>query len=148
MLIKSFAVNARYDNAWGVSLTFPLLIVKNVETPIIGGWMVNRIYLQGENFRDFGYNILITPSASRFMDPYFSAGVESNYKVDSLGTSSRKEDFVLETGLKFRANVIFSPLKFLSFLTDFWGLRIGIKNTGFPLIKNLGYTFELGAGVW
>ncbi len=149
LLIKSFAVNARYDDdAWGVSFTFPLLIVKNVETPLIGGWMVNRIYLQGEKFRDLGYNLLITPSASRFMDPYFSAGVESKYLVDGSGNTSRKTDFVLETGLKFRANVIFSPLKFLSFLTDFWGLRLGVKNTGFPLIENLNYTVELGAGVW
>lgn len=149
LLIKSFAVNARYDDdLWGISFTFPLLIIKNVETPLIGGWMVNRIYLQGEKFRDYGYNLLITPSASRFMDPYFSAGVESKYKVDESGNSSRKEEFVLETGIKFRANVIFSPLKFLSFLTDFWGLRLGIKNTGFPLIKDLNYTIELGAGVW
>lgn len=148
LFIKSFAFNARYDDSWGISLTFPLLIVKNVETPLIGGWMVNRIYLQGKNLKDFGYNVLITPSASRFMDPYFSAGFESRYKINASGNSERASDFVLETGLKFRANVIFSPLKFLSFLTDFWGVRIGIKNTGFPLIKNLGYTFEVGAGVW
>ncbi len=149
LLIKSFAFNARYDNkAWGVSLTFPLFIVKNVETPLIGGWMVNRVYLQNEKFRDFGYNLLITPSASRFMDPYFAAGVEVVKEVDELGNSKRNTDFVMETGLKFRANVIFSPLKFLSFLTDFWGVRIGIKNKGFPLIKNLGYVFEVGAGVW
>ncbi len=148
MLIKSFAFNARYDNTWGVSVTFPLLIVKNVETPLIGGWMVNRIYLQNEKFRDFGYNLLITPSASRFMDPYFAAGVEVVKTVDDIGNIERKTDFVMETGLKFRANVIFSPLKFLSFITDFWGVRIGIKNKGFPLIKNLGYVFEIGAGVW
>ncbi len=148
LLIKSFAFNVRYDDSWGVSLTFPLLIVKNVETPLIGGWMVNRVYLQGKEFKDFGYNLLITPSASRFMDPYFSAGFETRLKIDDSGNEYRARDFVMETGLKFRANVIFSPLKFLSFLTDFWGVRIGIKNTGFPLIKNLGYTFEVGAGVW
>ena len=149
LLIRSFAVNARYDNNdWGVSFAFPLLIVKNVETPLIGGWMVNRVYLQGEKLRDIGYNILITPSASRFIDPYFSAGAESKYHIDESGNSHRETEFVLETGLKFRANVLFSPLKFLSFLTDFWGLRLGVKNTGFPLIKNLNYTVELGAGVW
>lgn len=148
LLIKSFAVNARYDDSWGFSFTFPLLIFKNVETPLIGGWMVNRIYMQGEKFKDFGYNLMITPSASRFMDPYFAAGYQSLYSVNENGEANRRGDFVLETGLKFRANVIFSPLKFLSFLTDFWGVRIGIKNTGFPLIKNLGYTFEVGAGVW
>ncbi|MDZ4711053.1 MAG: hypothetical protein SGI89_01855 [bacterium] len=50
--------------------------------------------------------------------------------------------------MKFRANVKFSFLKFLGFLTDFWGLRFGIKNTGFIDIKNLSYVFDIGAGVW
>lgn len=148
LLIKSFAVNARYDDSWGISVTFPLLIFKNVETPLIGGWMVNRVYFQGEQFKDFGYTLMITPSASRFMDPFFAAGYQSLHNVGVNGETSRSRDFILETGLKFRANVKFSPLKFLSFLTEFWGVRIGIKNTGFPLIKNLGYTLEVGAGVW
>ncbi len=147
--IKSIGIMGRYNNSFGIAVSFPLLIIKNVETPLIGGWMVNRIYLQGKNLDDFGYNILITPSASRFMDPYLAAGIEVDKELKSDGTGkSYKTDFVLETGLKFRANVKFTPLKFLSSITDFWGLRVGIKNKGFKSIRELTYVIEFGAGVW
>jgi hypothetical protein len=83
------------------------------------------------------------------MDPYFAAGVEyDKYDVEGTGEVKSRVDFVLETGLKFRANVMFSPLKFLSFLSDFWGVRIGIKNKGFWTINQFTYVFEIGAGVW
>ena len=119
-----------------------------LETPVIGGSMVNRFYIQNMKLPDFGYNLIITPSASRFMDPYFAAGVEYKNKLNDSGATETKTDFVLETGLKFRANVNYSPLKFLSFLTDFWGVRIGIKNKGFVAIDHMNYVFELGAGAW
>lgn len=148
-LIKSIGIMGRYNNTFGISATFPLLLIKNVEAPLIGGWIVNRIYLQGNELRDIGYNLLITPSASRFMDPYFAAGVEFNQKENYIsGESKYSTDFVLETGLKFRANVRFTPLKFLSAITDFWGLRVGIKNKGFRNIRELTYVIEFGAGVW
>jgi hypothetical protein len=70
------------------------------------------------------------------------------YDVEGTGEVKSRVDFVLETGLKFRANVMFSPLKFLSFLSDFWGVRIGIKNKGFWTINQFTYVFEIGAGVW
>ncbi len=57
-------------------------------------------------------------------------------------------DFVLETGIKFRVNLSGTPLKFLGFLTDFWGFRAGIKNKGFFSIDKLSYVLEFGAGVW
>lgn len=147
--IKSISIAARFNKDIGMSISFPLLVVKNVETPLIGGWMVNRIYLQDKKLRDFGYNILFTPSASRFMDPYFAAGIEvDKYDVEGTDEIKTRTDFVMETGLKFRANVRFSPLKFLSFLTDFWGVRIGIKNKGFWTINEFSYVFEIGAGAW
>ena len=150
--INSLAVAARVDNdQWGISFAFPLLIVKNVEAPLVGGWLVNRIYLQDRNWRDFGYNLLYTPSASRFLDPYFSLGVETDkYEtvIDGMTTLEKRTDFVFETGIKLRGNVKFSPLKFLSVLADLWGVRLGVKNRGFMDIKNLNYVFEIGAGVW
>jgi hypothetical protein len=150
--LYSLGITARVDNnQWGVVFNFPLVIVKNVEAPLVGGWLVNRIYIQDKHWRDFGYNILFTPSALRFMDPYFSAGVEiDKYDVNTDGTNTieSRTDFVFETGLKFRGNVKFSPLKFLSFLTDFLGARIGVKNRGFMKIEELTYLFEIGAGVW
>jgi len=150
--IKSLAVAARVDNdQWGISFAFPLLIVKNVEAPLVGGWLVNRIYLQDHNWRDFGYNLLYTPSASRFLDPYFSLGVETDkYEtvINGVTTLEKNTDFVFETGIKLRGNVKFSPLKFLSVMADLWGVRLGVKNRGFMDIKNLNYVFEIGAGVW
>ncbi len=149
MYIRSFAFAFRAGkNEYGISIAFPLLLVKNVEAPLIGGWIVNRIYFQDKFLRDFGYTLLYTPSASRFMDPYLSAGFEIDEEVNSEGKKTTEWKPVMESGLKFRANVSYSPLKFLRFISPFWGFRIGIKNTGFPLIKNLNYIFEFGAGVW
>jgi hypothetical protein len=56
--------------------------------------------------------------------------------------------FVFETGVKFRVTITKTPLKFLGALTPFWGLRVGIKNTGAFQIENLNYVVEFGAGVW
>ncbi len=95
------------------------MIVKNVEAPLIGGWLVNRIYLQDKDWRDVGWNLLYTPSASRFLDPYFSLGVERDkydLEVDGVTTVEERTDFVFETGVKLRGNVKYSPLKFLSVL--------------------------------
>ncbi len=148
--IHSLAIAARVDNdQWGIVFSFPLLIVKNVETPLIGGWLVNRIYLQDKKLRDFGYNILYTPSASRFLDPYFSLGFEiDKYDVEGTSTVESRTDFVFETGIKLRGNVKFSPLKFLSVFADLWGVRLGIKNRGYMDIDQLTYVIEIGAGVW
>lgn len=148
-LLKSVSVAARYDKNLGISVSFPLLIFKNVEAPIVNGWLVNKVYWQDFRSTDFGYSILYTSSASRFLDPYFSAGIEINKTKDEQTDSfKRKTEFVVESGLKFRANLKYSFLKFLSFLTDFWGIRIGVKNTGFSDIKRLNYVLEVGAGVW
>jgi len=57
-------------------------------------------------------------------------------------------DFVFEGGVKLRVNITKSPLKFLSFLTDFMGFRAGIKNRGTPKIDSFSYVLEFGAGVW
>ena len=150
--INSLAIAARADNdQWGLSFAFPLLIVKNVEAPLVGGWLVNRIYIQDKKWRDFGYNILYTPSASRFLDPYFSLGLEIDkyeYEANGVTTVGKRTDFVFETGIKMRGNVKFSPLKFLSIFADLWGIRIGVKNRGFMDINHLNYVFEIGAGVW
>ena len=91
--------------------------------------------------------MLYTPSASRWIDTYFAAGVEWDSQVID-GTRSKDANFVLETGIKFRANISTSPLRFLTFFTDFWGLRVGIKNKGFFDIERLTYVVEIGAGAW
>ncbi|MBK6506185.1 MAG: hypothetical protein IPG02_11070 [Ignavibacteria bacterium] len=106
--------------------------------------MLTGSYFQGSDLRDFGYNLLYTPSASRFSDLYFASGLE----VTENDSSGVETVFVLEAGIKFRGNVSYSPLKFLSFLSPFWGLRLGIKNKGFMRVDKISYVLELGAGVW
>ncbi len=146
--INSIAVSYRADQSSGVSIIFPLLILKNVEAPLVGGWLVNRIYYQDYELGIFGYNILYTPSASRFLDPYFSVGAELTKSGQDSVTEYIQTDFVFETGIKIRANITYSPLKFLSFISPFWGVRLGIKNKGFMSIDHLNYIIEFGAGVW
>jgi hypothetical protein len=82
------------------------------------------------------------------VDGYFSAGAEwDTYDVQEGGTRTRS-DFIMETGIRFRANLAHSPFSFMSFLTDFWGLRAGIKNYGFFDIDRLTYVVEIGSGTW
>ncbi len=75
--VKSLSIAARFDDEIGVSFVFPLLIVKNVNDPLAGGWLMNRIYVKDKNFRDSSWNILYSPSASRWVDWYFAAGYET-----------------------------------------------------------------------
>jgi len=145
---RSLGVAYRYDGLHGVSFVFPLLIVKNVEEPLTGGWLVNRIYIRSKpEWNDYGWNMLYTPSASRWLDPYFSLGVE----IENQGTREHTDTtahFAFETGVKFRGNLAHTPLKFMTFLTDFWGLRVGLKYLGFAAVDELAFVVEVGAGVW
>jgi hypothetical protein len=149
--IKSLSIAYRYDGDHGFSFVFPLFIIKNFEDPLAGGYLTHRMYLKDQGLRDFGWMLHYTPSASRWIDTYLSAGVE--WDVVDLPEGSENptktySNFVLETGIKFRFNVLFSPFKFLAKLTDFWGLRIGIRNVGGFDIDRLVYVIEIGAGVW
>ncbi len=144
---KSLSIAAYADGRWGFSWTFPLFIGKNMTVPMTGGYIMNRMYLKGYDLKDFGWTALYTSSASRWVDSYIAAGVEW-HDVDLGGVTSHKADFVVDTGLKFRTQIGHSPLRFLSFITDFWGLRIGIKNYGFFDIDHLTYVMEIGAGAF
>ncbi len=157
-LVRSFGIALRLDGDVGVSFTFPLLIVKNFEDPLTGGFVVNRIYLKNHSPTDFGWQLLYTPSASRWLDGYLAAGLEvATYDIEQAPGDSippgaslteTRTDFTLETGIKFRGQISGSPLGFLSFLTDFWGVRMGIQNKGFFDIDRFTYVIEIGAGVW
>jgi hypothetical protein len=155
LALKSFAISLRADGDLGFSFVFPFFIVKNLEDPMAGGFIVHRMYLKDKALRDFGWLAMYTPSASRWVDSYLAAGVEWD-KEDvtppptdpDAATTTTRTDFVLEAGIKFRANITKSPLRFLSFLTEYMGLRAGIKNKGFFDINRLTYVIEIGAGVW
>jgi hypothetical protein len=144
---KSLSLAARYDGDMGLSMVFPLLVVKNINDPVTGGWLVNRIYLKDEKLRDFGWNIMYTTSASRWFDGYFSAGLEVDEFDTETGTD-RRTGFVTETGIKLRGNISHSPLKFMGALTDFMGLRVGVRYRGFERFDEIGYVVEIGAGAF
>ncbi|MBD3220290.1 hypothetical protein GF314_03530 [bacterium] len=143
---ESFSVAARFDDDFGVSAVFPLLILRNVNEPLSGGWLVNRIYLKDEGFRDFGYNVIYTSSASRWIDGYFSAGLEVDREPDGMGGETKRTSFTTETGFKLRGNVAHSPVSFLSKLTHFWGVRVGVRYKGYKQFNEIGYVVEVGAG--
>ena len=148
-LKNSLAISAMYDGDLGVSWVFPFFIVKNFEVSISGGFIVHRMYLT-DDFRDFGWQALYTNSASRWFDTYFAAGAEWDEYDTPTETdpnkTSKRTDFTLETGFKFRANV--EAIKWLSWATPFWGARFGIRNYGFSNIDRLTYVIEFGAGAF
>ena len=141
---KSLSVAVRTDGDWGVSFVFPLLIFKNIQDPMGGGWIMNRLYFKDKKLRDVGWNILYSPSASRWIDGYAAFGVEWDYGESRQYLGA---DWMFETGIKFRANINHSPLRFMSkFGTDFWGLRMGLKAKGLLPVNEWAYVLELGAG--
>ena len=145
---RSLGVAYRYDGRHGVSFVFPLLLFKSVEESLTGGWLVSRVHIRSKSgMNDYGWNMLYTPSASRWFDPYFSLGfLISNQEIlDETKTSAH---FAFETGVKFRGNLAHTPLKPITFLTDFWGLRVGLQYLGFAEVDELNFVVEVGAGVW
>jgi hypothetical protein len=145
VLRRSLSISAYADGRWGFSWTFPFFVGKNLNVPMTGGYVLHRMYAKGHDLRDFGWTLLYANSASRWIDSYIAAGVEW-HDVTEFDVTRRRTDFVLDTGLKFRTQVGQSPLRFLSFLTEFWGLRLGVKNYGFFDIDRLTYVVEIGAG--
>jgi hypothetical protein len=139
--VKSLSISYRHDGDHGLSFVFPLLIVKNVADPLAGGWFVNRVYLKDHGLRDFSWNVLYTPSASRWLDTYFAIGFERD-KWDG----GHETHMMAETGIKLRFIVARTPFDFMSTLTDFWGVRIGVKNLGVWEWDHIGYAVEIGAG--
>lgn len=145
-VIKSLSIAYRNDDGGGLVWSFPFFVVKHLEDPMTGGYILQRMYVQGENWRDFGWAALYTPSASRWLDTYLSAGAENAHSTDSTGAITGEWAFVFETGIKFRVNINETPARVLHHFTDYWGLRLGIKNRGFPNINKFSYVFEFGAG--
>ncbi len=123
-------------------------MVRNFEDPLAHGYLTHRVYLRKKGFRDFGWLVQYSSSASRWLDNYFAAGAERFQLKNEQNIRYHKTYMVVETGIKFRVNLQFTPLKFLSPIMQFWGFRAGIKNRGFFEINHLTYVFELGAGVW
>jgi hypothetical protein len=144
-VLKSLSVSLYADGDLGVSFVFPFFIIAHLNEPMTGGYLVHRMYLKNSRLRDFGWMITYMPSASRWMDTYLGAGFEGTDMQAADGSVYRDRDFVMEAGLKFRSNIAYTPLRILPF-TDFWGVRVGIKNRGFWTSNRLTYVLEFGAG--
>jgi hypothetical protein len=149
--VKSLAIAFYTDGDLGISGVFPFFIVKNFEEPMSGGFITHRVILKDDGLRDASWMLHYTPSASRWIDTYFSAGAEWDKEQAPEGSEKKlttTTEFVLETGIKFRVNLTHSPFKFITAVTDFWGARFGVKNNGFFDINKLRYVIEFGAGTW
>lgn len=143
--LRPYSVSFRFDGDPGISVAFPFFFIKNLNEPLSGGYIVHRVYGKGDNLRNWGWLLMYTPSASRWFDQYFAGGMETNRVRQDDGTLKKEREFVFETGVKFRFR---APNKAFAWMTNFWGLRAGIKNVGAFDVKNLTYVLELGAGVW
>lgn len=141
--IKSVSIAARFDDEIGMSVVFPLFILKHFNDPVSGGWLLNRMYFKDKRLRDFSWQLLYSPSASRWFDQYLSAGAEWDRENGRTSTY-----FATEAGVKLRFSVAHSPLAFFAKLTDFWGLRAGIRYRGYKEFSELGYVIEVGAGTF
>ena len=142
--VKSVSLSLRTDGRTGFSVVFPLFVLWHFSDSVGGGWLVNRVYFMDEGLRDFGWNILYTPSASRWLDGYFSVGYESD--EDDAGDKNRS--WVAESGSKFRFDIRHSKASFLSKLTDFWGLRAGLQASGLLPVDHFRYVIEVGGGAF
>jgi hypothetical protein len=144
-VVKSLSIALRTDGSGGLVWSFPFFVVKHLEDPMMGGYILQRMYLE-HDWHTFGWTALYTPSASRWLDTYLSAGGEDEKYQDTSGNWVSNWDFVFETGIKFRVNINETPLKPLNFFTDYWGVRLGIKNRGFFDVNHISYVIEFGAG--
>jgi len=146
--VKSLSAAFYADGNYGISFSFPFFVVKNLEDPMGGGFITHRMAFTDENLRDFTWMANYSASASRWIDSYFSAGVEWDKETRPDGTTSTTDRVVLETGIKFRAGLAHTPFRFVTKVADFWGLRFGVKGNGFFEIDKLRYVVEVGAGTW
>ena len=123
--VKSFSLALRIDGNLGISFMFPFFVFKNFEEPMGGGYILHRVYLTGDKLDEWGYTAVYTPSASRWVDFYTGLGFENRVDINPDGTSDSRYDFLYETGLKFRVNIMHTPLKLGRHLgTDFWGVPL------------------------
>ena len=74
--------------------------------------------------------------------------VETEYdkEFDANGNSIDQTNIMVETGVKFRFNVGHTPLGLLKKVTDFWGVRAGIRYIDYKSIDPLSFVVEIGAG--
>lgn len=132
------------------------VVVKGID--LREGWLVPRLTV--DNVTASG-ELMYTPSASRWADPYVSMGVQRQFttvterrtidteqgRVDVTVVLPPSWDVALEAGLKFRAEI---PRKMRPFVLgyNFGGVRLGLRGVGVPTIERWQFVWEIGAGAW
>ena len=138
----------RWDESHGISIAFPLLLFKNVEAPITGGWLYNKVSAGiwnsdiTENALDLNklveHQILYSTSASRWAEPYIGLGYGFFDEYTPRNENHYEFHMVSEVGLKFRFRIF----------NLFMGLRLGWKNVGLDSFRDGGMVLEFGSGVF
>jgi hypothetical protein len=122
------------------------------------GWLVPRLTVEQVSASG---EMMFTPSASRWADPYFSVGARRQFSTvresRTIDTENGQQEIVVltrpnwdgvfEFGVKFRANV---PRKMRPFVFGyhFGGVRFGLRGLGFQTIDRWQFVWEIGAGAW
>ncbi len=135
------AVNLRLDSdQLAASIQGPGLEVPEV-------WLVPRFLV---NEHGWGADMLVTPSASRWVDWYVAMGYESGLVRTHGGDDTPREpinSFATEFGLKFRVAVS-GKARWALFGYNFGGVRLGIRSNGFSRLQQPRVIVEIGAGVF
>lgn len=87
---------------------------------------------------DLGFEALFTPTATRFLNWYVSAGI---------GNDLDEWKFVAEGGLKVNVRVT-GFLKTATLNSEFAGFRFGIRTGGFDKLSPIRFIVEIGVGGW
>ena len=139
------SISLRQDGPYALGFTF---IFRGINTNMF--WAVPKVNWMRHHR---GYEMLFTPSASRWADWYVTIGTdhfkELTKQVDGEEIVTRKDEWALatEAGYRFRFRVP-AKLKPATFWYDFGGVRFGVRSNGFDNLHNLRLTAEIGAGVW
>ena len=126
---------------WGVGHGFGLVLPIGMEVPVLGGWIVTRVFRTwGKYGEEFGIGGLYTPSASRVVDWYVGLGGEAD-----IGCGRYYWGMAGEMGVRVRFGDERLPAGF-----EFLGLRAGVRariREGLGLSRP-SLVFEIGGGPW
>jgi len=122
-------VSFRRDRTAGGAVTF-----RGVD--IGQGYLLPRFTFTRD--ADLGFEALFTPTATRFLNWYVSAGI---------GNDLDEWKFVAEGGLKVNVRVT-GFLKTATLNSEFAGFRFGIRTAGFDKLSPIRFIVEIGIGGW
>jgi hypothetical protein len=114
------------------------------------GYLVPKINL---NEDDISFEGLFTRSAAQFFSWYLTGGAayEAKRVEDESGdwvvTNESHWRFVAELGVKFRVRLS-GKKRIFSLGYQFAGMRVGLRNSGWPEFDDIRLVIEIGAGVW